>query len=99
MFLMIIYHSSISNNSLYVIHIGYAQTFEEAYERIENLYQEEAAGVVHENPPVEDFLVWRDLRIFDGKVPSPFSALFNTSTGGMIFFERQQQICLNLKRL
>lgn len=54
------------------IHIGYAQTFEEAYERVENLYKEEEAGVVHENPPVEDFLVWRDLRVFDGKVPSPF---------------------------
>jgi hypothetical protein len=26
--------------------------------------------VVHENPPVEDFLVWRDLRVFDGKVNS-----------------------------
>jgi len=50
--------------------IGYAQTFEEAYERIDNLYKEEEAGVPHENPPVEDFLVWRDLRIFDGKVPS-----------------------------
>lgn len=48
--------------------IGYAQTFEEAYERIENLYKEEEAGVVHKNPPVEDFLVWRDLRVFDGKL-------------------------------
>ena len=37
---------------------------------MDNLYKEEAAGVPHENPPVEDFLVWRDLRIFDGKVPS-----------------------------
>jgi len=44
--------------------IGYAQTFEEAYERINNLYKDEEAGV-HENPPVEDFLVWRDLRVFD----------------------------------
>ena len=48
--------------------IGYAQTFEEAYERIENLYKEEEDGVPHENPPVEDFLVWRDMRVFDGKV-------------------------------
>jgi hypothetical protein len=48
--------------------IGYAQTFEEAYERIENLYKEEEAGVEHQNPPVEDFLVWRDLRVFDGKL-------------------------------
>lgn len=48
--------------------IGYAQTFEEAYERIENLYKEEEAGVEHEDPPVEDFLVWRDLRVFDGKL-------------------------------
>uniref|UniRef100_A0A7S3Q3S8 PA14 domain-containing protein n=1 Tax=Chaetoceros debilis TaxID=122233 RepID=A0A7S3Q3S8_9STRA len=45
--------------------IGYAQTFEEAYERMDNLYKDEVAGVPHENPPVEDFLVWRDLRIFD----------------------------------
>jgi len=45
--------------------IGYAQTFEEAYERIQNLYKEEEEGVEHENPPVEDFLVWRDLRVFD----------------------------------
>mmetsp|Transcript_19270 Transcript_19270/g.28393 ORF Transcript_19270/g.28393 Transcript_19270/m.28393 type:complete len:689 (+) Transcript_19270:122-2188(+) len=44
--------------------IGYAQTFEEAYERINNLYKDEEAGV-HENPPVEDFLIWRDLRVFD----------------------------------
>eukprot|EP00551_Chaetoceros_affinis_P006475 CAMPEP_0203662092 /NCGR_PEP_ID=MMETSP0090-20130426/179_1 /ASSEMBLY_ACC=CAM_ASM_001088 /TAXON_ID=426623 /ORGANISM="Chaetoceros affinis, Strain CCMP159" /LENGTH=716 /DNA_ID=CAMNT_0050524837 /DNA_START=368 /DNA_END=2518 /DNA_ORIENTATION=- len=45
--------------------IGYAQTFEEAYERIEHLYQEinETGEEVH--APVEDFLVWRDLRIFD----------------------------------
>ena len=46
----------------------YAQIFEEEYERIENLYKEEVEeGIVHENPPVEDFLVWRDLRVFDGK--------------------------------
>ncbi len=50
-------------------HTGYAQTFEEAYERIQNLYKEEEAGVPHENPPLADFLVWRDLRVFDGKVP------------------------------
>ena len=100
MFLMIIYHSSISNNSLYVIHIGYAQTFEEAYERIENIYKEEAAGVVHENPPVEDFLVWRDLRVFDGKLPSPFSVTFNASTE-MIFFQRKQHMtmCINSKQV
>ena len=49
--------------------IGYAQTFEEAYERMDNLYREEEEGIPHENPPVEDFLVWRDLRIFDGKFP------------------------------
>ena len=54
------------------IHIGYAQTFDEAYERIDNLYKEEEEGVEHANPPVEDFLIWRDLRVFDGKVPSPF---------------------------
>jgi hypothetical protein len=47
--------------------IGYAQTFQEAYERIENLYKVEEE---HENPPVEDFLVWRDLRVFDGEVGS-----------------------------
>ena len=51
--------------------IGYAQTFEEAYEALSNLYREEEEGVPHENPPVEDFLVWRDLRVFDGKVTSP----------------------------
>mmetsp|Transcript_18541 Transcript_18541/g.21397 ORF Transcript_18541/g.21397 Transcript_18541/m.21397 type:complete len:712 (+) Transcript_18541:74-2209(+) len=45
--------------------IGYAQTFEEAYEAMDNLYKDEVEGVPHENPPVEDFLVWRDLRIFD----------------------------------
>ena len=39
-------------------------------------------GIEHVNPPVEDFLVWRDLRVFDGKkVPSLFS-----------FFD-QHQIC------
>ncbi len=51
-----------------IIDTGYAQTFEEAYERIENLYREERAE--DDNPPVEDFLVWRDLRAFDGKVSS-----------------------------
>lgn len=44
--------------------IGYAQTFAEAYERSANLYNEHADGEV-ENPPVEDFLIWRDLRVFD----------------------------------
>lgn len=58
---------SISNSQS--IHIGYAQTFEEAYERMENLYKEEEASA-HENPPVEDFFIWRDLRVFDGKIPS-----------------------------
>ncbi len=49
--------------------IGYAQTWEEAYERIENLYkQTEEEG--NENPPVADFLVWRNLRVFDGKFQS-----------------------------
>lgn len=37
--------------------IGYAQTFEQAFENIPNLYQE--------RPPLEDFLKWRDLRVFD----------------------------------
>jgi len=37
--------------------IGYAQTFDQAFENIENLYQE--------RPPLEDFLKWRDIRIFD----------------------------------
>ncbi len=50
------------------IHIGYAQTFEEAYERVENLYQDLADGEFEENPPVEDFLIWRDLRVFDGNI-------------------------------
>jgi len=45
--------------------IGYAQTFEEAYERMHMLYKEEEEGIPHENPPVEDFLIWRDLRVFD----------------------------------
>jgi len=45
--------------------IGYAQTFEEAYERITNLYISAGAGVPEENAPVEEFLVWRDLRVFD----------------------------------
>ena len=34
--------------------IGYAKTFHDAFERIANLYAE--------RPPMEDFLVWRDLR-------------------------------------
>ena len=34
-----------------------------------NLYPDDTE---EQNPPVEDFLVWRDLRVFDGKVPSPF---------------------------
>ena len=55
------------------IHLGYAQTFEEAYERIERLYKdEEGDDYIHENPPVEDFLLWRDLRVFDGKIYFPF---------------------------
>merc|ERR1739848_121148 len=37
--------------------IDYAQTFEKAFELMPNLYQE--------RPPLEDFLKWRDLRIFD----------------------------------
>jgi len=37
--------------------IGYAKTFEDAFERISNLY---AA-----RPPKEDFLVWRDERVMD----------------------------------
>ena len=35
--------------------IGYAKTWEEASEKIGNLYQE--------RPPLEDFLIWRDLRV------------------------------------
>ena len=46
--------------------------FEEEYERIENLYKEDTDGYIHENPPVEDFLLWRDLRAFDGEIYSPF---------------------------
>jgi len=38
-------------------HIGYAQTFDEAYARLDNLYQE--------RPPLADFIKWRNLRIFD----------------------------------
>ena len=34
--------------------IGYAKTFHDAFERISNLYAD--------RPPLEDFLVWRDLR-------------------------------------
>lgn len=37
--------------------IGYAKTFEDAFERISNLYAE--------RPPLEDFLVWRDERVMD----------------------------------
>ena len=73
---------SISHLKLDTTHIGYAQTFEEAYERHDNLYKEETMGIEHVNPPVDDFLVWRDLRVFDGKeVPCPF------------FFNHQLQIC------
>ena len=37
--------------------IGYAKTFDEATERIGNLYSE--------RPPVEDFYQWRDERVLD----------------------------------
>lgn len=37
--------------------IGYAKTFEQAYEKIGNLYAE--------RPPIEDFYVWRDERVMD----------------------------------
>mmetsp|Transcript_29061 Transcript_29061/g.33762 ORF Transcript_29061/g.33762 Transcript_29061/m.33762 type:complete len:290 (-) Transcript_29061:181-1050(-) len=37
--------------------IDYAQTFDEAYERLDNLYTE--------RPPLDDFLAWRDDRALD----------------------------------
>jgi len=37
--------------------IGYAKTFDDAFVLKSNLYQE--------RPPLEDFLVWRELRVFD----------------------------------
>jgi len=37
--------------------IGYATTFEDAFETMPNLFQE--------RPPLDDFLRWRDLRVFD----------------------------------
>ena len=37
--------------------IDYAETFEDAFKRISNLYQE--------RPPLEDFLAWRDERVMD----------------------------------
>ncbi len=37
--------------------IGYAKTFDQAYEKIGNLYAE--------RPPIEDFFVWRDERVMD----------------------------------
>ena len=37
--------------------IGFAETYEDAFQRIENLYVE--------RPPLEDFLLWRDLRVID----------------------------------
>lgn len=37
--------------------IGYAKTWHQANEHLGNLYQE--------RPPLEDFLVWRDLRVMD----------------------------------
>jgi len=37
--------------------IGYAKTFSEATERLDNLYAE--------RPPIEDFYAWRDLRVLD----------------------------------
>ena len=37
--------------------IGYAKTFEDAFERIDNLYAE--------RPPLNDFLDWRDERVLD----------------------------------
>jgi hypothetical protein len=37
--------------------IDYAKTFEEAYENLANLYAE--------RPPLNDFLVWRELRVMD----------------------------------
>jgi len=37
--------------------IGYAKTWDEATLNLDNLYSE--------RPPMEDFLEWRDLRVFD----------------------------------
>ncbi len=76
-----------------ITNIGYAQTFEEAYERTENLYRVEERGE-DENPPVEDFLVWRDLRVFDGtcKVPSPLQYFY-------FWFGKQLLRCLVQKHL
>ncbi len=64
--------------------IGYAQTFEEAYDRIDNLYREEVEGVPHDNPPVVDFLLWRDLRVFDGK----FSFHIIINTAGVVLLQQ-----------
>ena len=78
-------------------HAGYAQTFEEAYERIANLYKEEEAGEEHENPPVEDFLLWRDLRVFDGEAPSLF---FLIGTGvQLLLVVSQSKTILNVHSL
>ena len=81
-----------------MIHIGYAQTFEEAYEALANLYKEDE--VVHENPPVEDFLLWRDLRVFDGKKAYPpcfCSLIISTiSVEVLILFEKHQEYVIVL---
>ena len=37
--------------------IGYAKTFQEAYEMLGQLYEE--------RPPLEDFIQWRDERVLD----------------------------------
>lgn len=65
--------------------LGFAQNFEEAYERVQNLYNDNtgipllgglgstwftdanaySSEDVDENAPLAEFLVWRDLRVFD----------------------------------
>ena len=92
---------------LKTLNIGYAQTLEEAYEALANLYREDE--VVHENPPVEDFLLWRDLRVFDGTVPSSsrfpssiliFSMISNVLESAIPLFEKNQhRTCHFLKNV
>ena len=95
--------------TLLTTYIGYAQTFEEAYERGDKLYQEETMGVDHVNPPVEDFLIWRDLRVFDGKLDSSsrfpssiliFSMISNVLESAIPLFEKNQhRTCHFLKNV
>ena len=58
---------------------------------MQNLYQDgDQTGVPYYDAPVEEFLVWRDLRVFDGKI---FCSIISTSIE-IFIFEKQEHRCL-----